>query len=392
VKVNRWILPEGVEELLPEQASRVESLRRSLLDEFATWGYQLVMPPFVEFAESLLLDENPELNVQTFKVVDRTSGKTLGVRADITPQIARINAHSMDVSGVNRLCYAGSVLHSTPKSPLASRSPIQVGCELFGNSDVTADIEVISLMISTLKVAGVQNITLDLGHVAIISTLLDSTEANELEREQICVALAKKSIDELKSALEGLAINAKLRAAIVSAASIVGGRESTARLKEALLGLSPTIDQALDELSYVQKVIAERFVDVELFIDVTQMRGFGYHTGIVYSALTPSIGEPLAVGGRYDALSERFGRACPSTGFNCNLKALLAFVEQIAPQDNRVFLPVEHSRAAWHFVVELRSQGWEVIEGTKDSSPSEEQYRCSHIVCKCGTEWKLSAV
>ena len=319
---DRWILPDGIEELLPAQAERVESLRRQLLDVYHSWGYQLVIPPLLEFTESLLVGLGSDVNLQTFKVTDQLTGRTMGIRADITPQTARIDAHSLKQDGPVRLCYAGSVLHTRPKNLLASRSPIQLGAELYGDSSLAADIEVISLMLETLQQVGIEQITLDLGHVGIYRALIDTAGLGSDDEEALFDALQRKAGADITALTERIgAVDCGHQ--LLALAGLNGGREVLARARNELAGAGSTVLAAIDQLEAVADCIRERMPAVNLYFDLGELRGFHYHTGLVFSALAPGYGQALANGGRYDHIGEVFGRARPATGFNTDLKALL---------------------------------------------------------------------
>jgi ATP phosphoribosyltransferase regulatory subunit len=379
--VNRWLLPEGIEELLPETARRVEFLRRHLLNLYTSWGYQLVIPPLVEFTESLLLDQNSDLDLKTLKVMDRISGKMMGLRADITAQIARIDAHAMRCSGANRLCYAGSVVHTTPSAPLASRSPIQIGCELYGEPSVNGDVEVMSLMLQTLTTIGVEDLTLDLGHISILEELQSAARLSESDREALAAALKTKSIAEFDAVLVRLQLDIKVQQQLRAVATIQGGSDALVELDGLLRGTTKHLDAALDELQTSFKVITKRFPSVSVFIDLTEMRGFDYHTGLVFSALSSASGKPLANGGRYNNISHQFGRDRAATGFNCDLKAL-SLVATVEQPDSLV--PVHVASAdveiLWREIEVRRQNGEIVVEGDAPKGGRQLIYRDQRAV------------
>ncbi|RMA82271.1 ATP phosphoribosyltransferase regulatory subunit [Umboniibacter marinipuniceus] len=374
--VNRWLLPEGIEELLPETARRVEFLRRHLLNLYTSWGYQLVIPPLVEFTESLLLDQNSDLDLKTLKVMDRISGKMMGLRADITAQIARIDAHAMRNEGANRLCYAGSVVHTTPSAPLASRSPIQIGCELYGESSVSGDVEVMSLMLQTLSTIGVADLTLDLGHISILEELQLAAELSATDRDALAAALKTKSMAQFDAVLAQLTIDTKIQQQLRAVATIQGGSDALRQLDELLRGTSANLDIALDELQVSFQTIAKRFPSVAVFIDLTEMRGFDYHTGLVFSALSSSSGKPLANGGRYNNISHQFGRDRAATGFNCDLKAL-SLVATVEPPEMLAPIYVASSdvEALWQEIEVRRQNGETVVEGNAPEGGRQLIYR-----------------
>lgn len=362
--VDRWLLPDGVEELLPEQAEQVESLRRKLLDLYRSWGYELVIPPLIEYTESLLVGLGQDVDIQTFKVVDQLSGRSMGIRADITPQTARMDAHSLNREGPVRLCYAGSVLHTKPKSLLASRSPIQIGAELYGEASLSADIETISLMLETLTVSGVSQITLDLGHVGIYRSLVEQAGLSDEAGKALFNALQRKAGSDIETAIaEGIGDpqQAKMMRAL---SNLNGDRRVLDRAKTELANAPANVASAIDQLIEVADRITQSMPEVNLYFDLAELRGYHYHTGLVFAALAPGHGQAIANGGRYDDIGEVFGRARPATGFNTDLKALLhylpgAVVEQrlsIAAPDCQN-LSAADNVSLWKKVKKLRDMG-----------------------------------
>lgn len=384
---DRWILPEGIEELLPEQAEQVEALRRQLLDLFHSWGYQLVVPPLLEFTESLLVGLGSDVNLQTFKVTDQLTGRSMGIRADITPQTARIDAHSLAGEGPRRLCYAGSVLHTRPKNILASRSPIQLGAELYGDSSIAADIEVICLMLEMLRQAGVEQLTLDLGHVGIYRALIADAGLDADAEQALFDALQRKAGAEI-AALSNSIGQADCSQRLLALAQLNGGIDVLDRARQALQGADSSVFTALDRLQAVADCIAQRMPDVNLYFDLGELRGFHYHTGLVFSALAPGYGQALANGGRYDDIGEVFGRARPATGFNTDLKALLS-VLPAANSDNRdrIFAPDDDcDLALWQAIQQLRRDGAVVITGNEQQ---RQESNCQQQLVLQQGQWQL---
>ncbi len=353
--VDRWLLPDGIEELLPEAAARVEQMRRTLLDLQQSWGYQLVMPPLVEFTESLLIGLGDDIDMLTYRITDQRSGRGMGIRADITPQVARIDAHSLAEDGVSRYCYAGSVLHTRATALLGSRCPIKLGAELYGDASLQADIEIISLMLATLQAAGIQNLTLDLGHVGLCRSLLANSGLDEPSRAAVYDALQRKSAPDLADLLDGV----EAAPALKLLASLHGGIDVLDRFP-ADLDDGGVIAQLRD----VANAIQQRYPEVDLYVDLAELRGYEYHTGLVFAAYVPGQGKALANGGRYDDVGEVFGRPRPATGFNTELKTLLDLTaEQYqAPADSlAISAPAEGDDAMWAAVRALREAGETVI-------------------------------
>lgn len=384
-KADRWLLPDGVEELLPDQAGRVEALRRSLLDLYASWGYELVIPPLIEYTESLLVGLGHDVDIQTFKVVDQLSGRTMGIRADITPQTARIDAHSLNREGPVRLCYAGSVLHTRPKSLLASRSPIQLGAELYGDDSLSSDIEIISLMLETLGASGISNITLDLGHVGIYRALVAASGLEGEPEQRLFDALQRKSAADIDAAVAGGVSDTGTAEMLRALGTLNGDQSVLARAKTLLAKAPQPVARYIDELQQVANAVSSRLPQVNLYFDLSELRGYHYHTGLVFAALAPGHGQAVANGGRYDHIGEVFGRARPATGFNTDLKALLGYLpEAQRTGDDRIFAPddsnLPEARAAslWQMVNSLRERGETVVSGL--SGEQDNPNFCRYLV------------
>ena len=378
--VDRWQLPDGVEEVLPAQAEAIERLRRNLLDLYRSWGYQLVIPPLMEFTESLLVGLGADLDLLTFKMTDQISGRVLGIRADIAPQVARIDAHSLAEEGVSRLCYAGSPLHTRPKSLMAPRSPIQLGAELYGDGSLAADIEVIRLMLTTLETCGLENVTLDLGHVGIYQAVLASADLSDADEAAVFDALQRKSRPDLELALaEVSAAQAQLIVSLIE----LHGEESVLDRARALFADSvPDAIPAIEALAKVAMDVRKLRPDLAIYFDLAELRGLNYHTGVVFAAYIPGHGQALANGGRYDDVGKVYGRARPATGFSTDLKALMNLVEQVAPAGGAISLPDVRDAGLEEVAARLRGAGEIVI-----NCPSgQHSARCDrHIVDEDGS-------
>ena len=386
-KVDRWLLPDGVDELLPEQAGKVEALRRKLLDLYDSWGYELVVPSLLEFTESLLVGSGSDVDLQTFKLTDQLSGRAMGIRADITPQIARIDAHSLKRQGPSRLCYVGSVLHARPVTPMASRSPIQLGAELYGDSGLGSDIEVISLMLHTLTVSGVKQITLDLGHVGIYRSLVEDAGIGQAAQNTLFDALQRKAPDDILAAVRGATENSAVADALLLLSQLNGDRRVLEQARHQFASAPAGVMSALDELDAVADAIVARMPDVELYFDLSELPGYHYHTGVVFAALAPGVGHPVANGGRYDHIGEAFGRARPATGFSTNLKALIRFFEQ-AERRGAILAPDTNDPDLWRHMSELRSCGERVITALP-GQPAEDVDR--QLVLREG-QWVIESI
>jgi len=324
---NRWLLPDGVDELLPPEAWSVELMRRSMLDIYDRYGYQLVTPPLIEYLESLLTGTGNNLDLQTFKLTDQLTGRMMGVRADITPQVARIDSHLLKSQGVSRLCYVDTVLHTRPEHMLTNRSPLQIGCELFGEADSSADLEVISLMMETMRVAGIRSVHIDLAHVGIYRGLVEAAALPAAVEERLLDALSRKSIPELDALVDASGAVAPVVAIIRDIANLSGGTDALDKIRQSLSALGDktpsAVMLAIDELQLMSGNIQKRFPDVEIGFDFCELRGYNYHTGIMFAAYTPGYGYALAKGGRYDDIGKDFGKSRPATGFSADLKTLV---------------------------------------------------------------------
>lgn len=362
---ERWQLPDGIEELLPADAGRLEHVRRQLLDLFAVWGYQFVMPPLLEFTESLLIGLGEDLDLQTFKMIDQTTGRMMGIRADITPQAARIDAHSLAVDGPQRLSYAGSVLHAKPTGLKASRAPIKVGAELYGVADVKADVEIVSLMLESLVSLGINDVTLDLGHVGIYTALIAEAGLLEEQQQQLFALLQTKSQSELRDWLDQQEIDAELTGQIALLAELNG--DETVLDAAARLGANNKIEAAIADLKYMAAQIRNRYPEVSVYFDLSELRGFNYHTGLVFAAFVPGVGRAVANGGRYDQIGAAFGRARPATGFNADLKCLLQLGSRSERQAQSIVAPAVDDAQLWQLINTLRADG-EIVRTDLDGS------------------------
>ena len=382
---TRWLLPNGIDELLPEQARRVEHCRRRLLDICAGWGYEYVVPPLVEFSDSLLVGLGADLDELTCKFADRETGKTLAVRADITPQVARIDAHSLGRVGVTRLSYAGSTLKSVANSIPADRSPVQMGAEIFGSADITADVEVVDLLLSLVTQNGLSDVTFDIGHVAFCDLVLDATGLDDEQRETVLSLLARKATSELDRFLVTLT-NQHEREQIQLLASMHGGRDVIARAREGFADV-PGVGALMDDLEAVL-ASCDRNGNVNVYIDLTEAHGYRYHSGVVFALYARELGAPIAKGGRYDGVGEAFGRSRPATGFAIDLKAwsMLAEIPEVA--STFVSSPAVDCRELLTAESNLRANGKVVIKALGDSIDP----RCTQELVRIEDEWLLKPV
>jgi len=379
-KVDRWLLPDGIEEMLPEEASNVENLRRRLVDLFRSWGYDYVIPPMVEFVDSLLSGSGEDADLLTFKLTDQLSGKTMGIRADITPQAARMDAHSLKRSGINRLCYAGHVMYTRPKSPLASRTPVQVGVELFGESGLSADLEVISLLIEALEVAGLEKQYIDIGHASIFKALANYAELSKDDEAALFALMQVKASNEIASWLEEKVQKEDAARWLLSLTGLSGSASVLKEAEAILTGAPQAVAQALGDLQYLAKVLKQRYPMANLYFDLSELRGYHYYTGIIFGAFAPGIGNAIANGGRYDRIGEAFGRARPASGFAADLSAISRINIKTQQGKKGIFAQASESEFLWEAIKELRVKGERVVCGLGGQDKPLHHQNCDRIL------------
>lgn len=386
--IERWLLPEGIQELLPPQAIKIEALRRRLLDLHQCWGYQLVMPPLLEHLESLLTGAGNDLDLNTIKVTDQISGHTLGLRADITPQVARIDAHRLRDTGVTRLCYCGSIIHALPAQPLASRNPLQLGAELFGHSGIDSDVEVISLMIETLQTAGVDcHLSLDLGHVGVFNGLMQAANLSPQLQAAYLDILQRKALPELQEFIDKLEIDTQLKAYLATLPKLNGAVEVLAEAEEFFANSPSEVIAAVNYLQLLSKRIESRFPQLEQTVDLSELRGYNYHTGVVFAAYTPAFSQAIAKGGRYDEIGRDFGRARSATGFSADLKTLVELSTDTKDEPKYILAPAVEDETLLNKIRELRGDGKIVVSALPDV---EESIHFSSKLVKRDGAWVIS--
>ncbi len=364
-----WILPAGIDEVLPAQARRIERVRARMLETFDRWGYDLVVPPMVEFIDTLLVGTGEDLDLETLKVTDGLSGRQLGVRADMTPQVARMDAHSLPPVDERRLCYIGTVIRAKTDGLGGSRAPMQVGAELFGSDGLEADVEVISLMTEALAVGGCRQMTLDLGHVGIFRALVRAAGLDEAREDRLRDALTRKAVPEIRGTLADWSLEGSLAEAIESLCGLHGPWQVTVEQARARLGdlLDAEGQAALDRLATVAEAIDAR-VSGEVLVDLSELHGYHYQTGLVYAAYSPRMGREIARGGRYDDIGQVFGRSRPALGFSLDLRDLLDQAGEEPPAGSTVYAPARLNDAALDRAIgDLREGGYRVI--TTNSIP-----------------------
>lgn len=362
--VDRWLLPDGIDEVLPPDARRIETLRRQLLDLLDHWGYDFVIPPALEYLDSLLTGAGQALNLQTFKVTDQLSGRLMGLSADTTPQVARIDAHSLAPEGVSRLSYCRTVFHAQASSLLASRTPNQIGAELYGGAGHNADVEIISLMLATLEQANIADIHLDMGHVGVFRTLAAKEGLNKEQKTALFKLLTLKCHSDLDAWVETEISDTTIANAFKTLLRLQGDRTA---LDAAVMELVEQVPELATELTRLQQVadqVQARYPAIPIYFDLTELRGYDYHTGLVFAAYVPGYGDEIARGGRYDESGAAFGRARPAIGFSADLKVLAQFsrLENIQPQT--VYAPNSDDSELWQKIQQLRKQGVRVVQLT----------------------------
>lgn len=383
--MRNWLLPEYIEDVLPAEAARIETLRRRLLDLFKVHGYEYVIPPMLEYLESLITGVGHDLDLATFKVVDQLTGRLMGVRADTTPQAARIDAHILNRQGVTRLCYAGSVLKTNPEGLAQTREPLQVGAELFGHAGVESDVEIQRLMIKSLQAVGVKSLHIDFSHVGIFGSLVKESKLSDNLEQALYAALQSKDQTAVKELSANL--DASTREALCSLTKLNGGSEILAEAEKVLPGHGE-IKEALNNLRYAGEQLKDLGVDV--CFDLSELRGYHYHSGIVFAAYAQGYAGPLALGGRYDEVGLAFGRARPATGFSLDLRGVVTALPP-AEMKKAIFAPYSADAGLQKVIDALRADGQVVIQ----ELPGHEQHRselgCDRRLEKVGAQWQVVA-
>ena len=386
---EHWVLPQGIEEALPEHAVRLEILRRDLLDLYATWGYELVMPPFIDHIESLLTGTGHDLDLQTFKLIDQVSGRTLGVRADMTPQVARIDAHQLNRDVPTRLCYIGTVLHARPDCFGGSRSPLQVGAELYGHAGVESDVEILGLMLNTFSVAGVGDVFVDLGNVDIFKGLAGQANLNAEDEGRLFEMLQRKAVPEIEQLLAELDIDNDVREMLASLAELNGDVSVLQRARTRLAKADAGVHAAIDYLEKTATLIMARFADVGFNFDLAELHGYHYQTGVVFAAFVPGSGVAIARGGRYDDIGRIFGRARAATGFSTDLKLLDNLSTRQFAKTSRVYAPAVVDTALQKKISEIRAQGICVVEQLAGQDGDATAMQCNQQLQRVEGEWQV---
>ncbi|MCP5180680.1 MAG: ATP phosphoribosyltransferase regulatory subunit [Pseudomonadales bacterium] len=382
MSANKWRLPHGVNELLPPAAAALESLRRAVLDLFRVWGYEHVEPPLVEYLDALLVGSGADLDLQTMKVVDQQSGRLLGVRADMTSQAVRVDSHSRKVNGVQRLCYAGAVVHANPRGALDGRIIFKAGAELFGSDARAADAEVVRLMLEALRVAGVDDPVLMLGHTGVFRALVSGLTMDGSVSRQLFDAVQRKS----ESDIAALVRVHGAPEALVTLPTLMGGEDVLDAAARQLGDAFPGILDALAELKEVVARVRAEYPGVVIRFDLGELSGYGYHNGLVFAAFQADQGAAIAQGGRYDGIGAHFGRARPATGFDMDLGRLL----RAGALPAAIWAPVDEGDGTLRRRVSELRNGGEVVVQALDKGDIAPQM-CVQELVKDGNNWVLRA-
>jgi len=385
---SAWLLPEHIADVLPAQARHIESLRRGLIDVARRYGCELVIPPLMEHVESLLSGASRTLDLKTFKLVDQLSGRTLGVRADSTPQVARIDAHLLNRIGVTRLCYCGSVLHALPSGLRATREPLQFGAEIYGHGGLEADLEVQDLLLDCLRHAGLGTVVLDLGDARIVRALLAGVMVDAQELGEVYAALAAKDAAALRELTRAYA--PEVRQSLLTLVTLYGGTDVIEAARRALPG-RPLLRAALDDLAWLAQRVESAHPEVTLGFDLADIGGNGYYSGVRFAAYLEGSPDAVARGGRYDEVGAAFGRARAAVGFSLDVKVLAAF-SPAQPPGSAVRAPWAEDAALRQRVRELREQGHTVVRVLPGHEDEAQAFECDRELVLAQGQWTLRAL
>jgi len=383
--MNRWLLPEDIADVLPAQARKVEILRRAILDLYQTYGYELVAPPILEFLDSLLTGTGSDLNLQTFKLVDQMSGRTLGLRADITPQVARIDAHLLNRTGVTRLCYAGSVAHARTPVGSSAREDLQLGAEIYGCATWEADFEAITLLLKTLAIALVDKVYLDLSHAGILNGILADQKLDKETTETLYGLLQTK--DRPRLSKWAASLPAKTTEALMALTELNGPCAEVLAKAKKILPQHTAIDQALVDLERLVTAVSSS-KGLELSIDLADLRGYQYHSGVMFAVYVDKLPQPIARGGRYDHVGQAFGRSRPATGFSLDLLTL-ANLSPLKVRKLAILAPWLEDATLSKAIAALRDSGEVVIQAMAGEKVEAAEYECDRELVKQGSSWEV---
>ena len=383
---NRWLLPENIADILPFEARKVEELRRSMLDIFQSYGYELVIPPMLEFRESLLTGTGGDLDLQMFKLVDQLSGRTMGIRADLTPQVARIDAHLLNRAGVTRLCYSGTTLQTRVIPGFDSREQLQLGAEIFGHSGWEADLEVMSLMLEVLSLADLGVITLDISHAGLVSELISNVTLDVDAQSDLYLALQSKDIATLEKLTNGW--DPKIKKNVLSLLDLSGDAFSVLEKAAKILPNTPVIAGYLENLKLISESLSRSAIKPRINIDLADLRGYQYHTGLMCAAYVEHLPVAVARGGRYDKVGKAFGRSRPATGFSLDIIS----VARLSKRDARKFAilaPWSNDVALIEVIKGLRKSGEVVIQLLPGHEQDAQEFQCDRELVNSAGSWNV---
>lgn len=374
-----WLLPESIADVLPSEARKIEELRRRLLDQFRLYGYEMVMPPLLEYLESLLTGAGQDMELRTFKLVDQLSGRTLGIRADMTTQVARIDAHLLNHDFVTRLCYAGSVLHTRPSGLYSSREQLQVGAEIYGHGGLEADAEIQELALASLHLAGFKDVRLNLCHVGVLRAIIEQDDKARAQEEQLFVLLEGKDVPELTELTA--TFKPETREALLKLPKLYGDISIIDEAYRVLPDL-PGVRKSLEEL----RVLAISDGVASVTIDLADMHGYHYHSGVMFAAYVPGLPNAVARGGRYDFVGEAFGRLRPATGFSMDLRELARLMPE-AKRKTAICAPWGNDVGLREKIAELRKSGEVVIQSLPGHEKDHDEFDCDRVMQFSHGEW-----
>ena len=389
---NRWLLPDGIEEILPPDALKVEKLRQAILALYHSWGYDLVMPAMIEFTDSLLTGTATTLHNKTFTLTDQVTGKQMGLRSDMTPQVARIDAHQLSGRGISRLCYCGHLIHARTDGLNPSRSPMQIGAEIFGNASIDADIEVVSLMLETLHSIPLNDVSIDLGHVGLFRGLFETSGLSTGVEQRLFDMLQRKSLPELKAFLRELNLNEERYQQFYQLALLNGSVEIIGQAREVYRNAPESCLAALDHIEAVARGVQALYPDLFIHCDLSELRGYEYHTGLVFASFLPGQGREIARGGRYDDIGKAFGVSRPATGFSTDLLALYQLSRHSAEPASAILAPNSSDPALHGMIRQLRNNGERVITDLSNGAISPAEQGCGWIIEQSDAQWVVSQI
>ncbi len=374
-----WLLPENIADVLPSEARKVEELRRAMLDGFRSYGYELVQPPLLEYLDSLLTGAGQDLDLRTFKLIDQLSGRTIGLRADMTTQVARIDAHLLNRNSVTRLCYAGSVLHTRPIGLHATREPLQIGAEIYGHAGLEADAEIQQLALASLALAGFDTVRLDLCHVGVVRAIIRADAAAQALEAELFGLLRSKDVPGLRAITTQF--GAVTRDALLALPHLYGEVDVIGRARAVLPSLEG-ISSALDALEQLVKLAG----NARVTIDLADLRGYQYESGAMFALYVPNLPNAVARGGRYDHVGEAFGRARPATGFSLDLRELARLLP-LAPRTSSIRAPWGTDAALHRRVAQLRAAGEIVIQTLPGHEDEMDEFDCDRTLVLENDHW-----